>query len=219
MASTPCAACKLLRRKCTQECVFAPYFPPNQPQKFIYIHRAFGASNVTKILNDLPPVQREDAVASLYYEAEAHLRVPIYGCVAHISSLQHYLKKVQLDILNAKEELASYIENPSPYLPIIGNNRYPPPEFTVPYGVKSQEELVFKREPDLAYQRGMLNSTYGVDKNGSVVATGFSQMNVNGHSGGELLDGPSFGLGSFGDVYEMGLETKHHINYDDLQES
>ncbi|CAA0836136.1 Protein LATERAL ORGAN BOUNDARIES [Striga hermonthica] len=30
----PCAACKFLRRKCTKECVFSPYFPPEEPQKF-----------------------------------------------------------------------------------------------------------------------------------------------------------------------------------------
>ncbi|KHN36206.1 LOB domain-containing protein 36 [Glycine soja] len=32
-SNSPCAACKFLRRKCTQECVFAPYFPPDNPQR------------------------------------------------------------------------------------------------------------------------------------------------------------------------------------------
>ncbi|CAI0553779.1 unnamed protein product [Linum tenue] len=45
----PCAACKLQRRKCTQECIFAPHFPPDQPQKFANIHKVFGASNVAKL--------------------------------------------------------------------------------------------------------------------------------------------------------------------------
>uniref|UniRef100_A0A0E0KGA7 LOB domain-containing protein n=1 Tax=Oryza punctata TaxID=4537 RepID=A0A0E0KGA7_ORYPU len=48
-SSSPCAACKLLRRKCTQGCVFAPYFPPDQPAKFANVHKVFGASNVTKL--------------------------------------------------------------------------------------------------------------------------------------------------------------------------
>jgi hypothetical protein len=51
--STPCAACKLLRRRCTKECVFAPYFPPEEPQKFACVHRVFGASNVNKMLQVL----------------------------------------------------------------------------------------------------------------------------------------------------------------------
>ncbi|XP_057487892.1 LOB domain-containing protein 36-like [Actinidia eriantha] len=116
--ASPCAACKLQRRKCTQECVFAPYFPPDQPQKFETVHKVFGASNVSKILNDLSAAQREDAVNSLAYEAEARLRDPVYGCVGLISILQHRLKQVQIDLYNAKKELAAYI-GPSAMFPIL----------------------------------------------------------------------------------------------------
>ena len=49
-ASSPCAACKLLRRRCAQDCVFAPYFPADEPQKFANVHKVFGASNVSKML-------------------------------------------------------------------------------------------------------------------------------------------------------------------------
>lgn len=47
---TPCAACKLLRRRCTEECPFSPYFSPLEPQKFAAVHKVFGASNVSKML-------------------------------------------------------------------------------------------------------------------------------------------------------------------------
>ncbi|XP_068656957.1 LOB domain-containing protein 36-like [Aristolochia californica] len=108
-SNSPCAACKFLRRKCTQECVFAPYFPPDHPQKFAHVHKVFGASNVSKLLNDLIPTQREDAVNSLAYEAEARLRDPVYGCVGLISLLQHRLKQVQNDLYNAKKELSTFV--------------------------------------------------------------------------------------------------------------
>lgn len=49
-AASPCAACKLLRRRCAQDCVFAPYFPADEPQKFANVHKVFGASNVNKML-------------------------------------------------------------------------------------------------------------------------------------------------------------------------
>ncbi|KAI4306347.1 hypothetical protein L6164_029634 [Bauhinia variegata] len=49
-AAAPCAACKLLRRRCAQDCVFAPYFPADEPQKFANVHKVFGASNVNKML-------------------------------------------------------------------------------------------------------------------------------------------------------------------------
>uniref|UniRef100_A0A5B7B5Y3 Putative LOB domain-containing protein 36 n=2 Tax=Davidia involucrata TaxID=16924 RepID=A0A5B7B5Y3_DAVIN len=117
-SNSPCAACKLLRRKCTEDCVLAPYFPPDQPQKFANVHRVFGASNVGKLLNELPAAQREDAVNSLAYEADARLRDPVYGCVGLISILQHNLKQVQHQLYYAKKELANYI-GPSAMLPIL----------------------------------------------------------------------------------------------------
>ena len=117
-SNSPCAACKLLRRKCTQECVFAPYFPPDQPQKFANVHKVFGASNVAKLLNELNAAHREDAVNSLAYEAEARLRDPVYGCVGLISVLQQRLKQVQNDLFAAKKELSAYI-GPSAMLPIL----------------------------------------------------------------------------------------------------
>lgn len=49
-AASPCAACKLLRRRCAQDCVFSPYFPADEPQKFASVHKVFGASNVNKML-------------------------------------------------------------------------------------------------------------------------------------------------------------------------
>lgn len=47
---TPCAACKLLRRRCAQDCPFAPYFSPHEPQRFASVHKVFGASNISKML-------------------------------------------------------------------------------------------------------------------------------------------------------------------------
>lgn len=122
-SNSPCAACKFLRRKCTQECVFAPYFPPDQPQRFSNVHKVFGASNIAKLLNELSPTQREDAVISLAYEAEARLKDPVYGCVGLISYLQYKLKEVQDDLDAAKKELSSYI-GPSAMLP-FGHPHYP----------------------------------------------------------------------------------------------
>ncbi|CAN6449409.1 unnamed protein product [Victoria cruziana] len=108
-SSSPCAACKFLRRKCTPECIFAPYFPPDNPQKFANVHKVFGASNVSKLLNELHPSQREDAVNSLAYEAEARLSDPVYGCVGIISLLQHQLKQLQIDLAAARSELSRYM--------------------------------------------------------------------------------------------------------------
>ncbi|XP_074584816.1 LOB domain-containing protein 25-like [Curcuma longa] len=106
--NSPCAACKFLRRKCMAGCIFAPYFPPEEPQRFANVHRIFGASNVAKLLNELLPHQREDAVSSLAYEAEARVKDPVYGCVAVISLLQRQLDVLRSELDAANADLLRY---------------------------------------------------------------------------------------------------------------
>ncbi|CAL5202113.1 unnamed protein product [Lathyrus oleraceus] len=120
-SNSPCAACKFLRRKCTQECDFAPYFLPENPQRFANVHRVFGASNVAKLLKELNVADREDAVRSLAYEAESRLKDPIYGCVGLISALQQRLREVQTELAVAKKELSSYNSNPQAMQFLFGN--------------------------------------------------------------------------------------------------
>nr|AZN28826.1 lateral organ boundaries [Fraxinus mandshurica] len=110
----PCAACKFLRRKCMPGCIFAPYFPPEEPQKFANVHKIFGASNVTKLLNELLPHQREDAVNSLAYEAEARVRDPVYGCVGAITFLQRQVERLQKELDAVNEDLIRYACNEIP---------------------------------------------------------------------------------------------------------
>lgn len=84
-----CGACKFLRRRCTSECIFAPYFCYEQAAThFAAVHRIFGASNVSKLLSRLPVHSRSDAAITLSYEALARMHDPVYGCVAHIYALQ-----------------------------------------------------------------------------------------------------------------------------------
>ncbi|CAN4090696.1 unnamed protein product [Withania somnifera] len=107
-SNPPCAACKFLRRKCVPSCVFAPYFPPEEPIKFTTVHKVFGASNVSKLLNEIQPHQREDAVNSLAYEAEARLKDPVYGCVGAISVLQRQVLRLQKELDATNADLMRY---------------------------------------------------------------------------------------------------------------
>ncbi|CAL9137143.1 unnamed protein product [Musa textilis] len=103
--NSPCASCKLLRRRCTKDCIFAPYFPSDDPHKFAIVHKIFGASNVSKMLQELPVHQRADAVGSLVYEATARLRDPVYGCVGAISYLQNQVSQLQMQLAVAQTEI------------------------------------------------------------------------------------------------------------------
>ncbi|URD97140.1 LOB domain-containing protein [Musa troglodytarum] len=129
---SPCAACKILRRRCSGGCVLAPYFPPTEPLEFTAAHRVFGASNIIKFLQviDPPPVhahsspvndsidgimtpqelpesQRADAASSLVYEANARARDPVYGSAGIIYQLQRQAEGLQSQLARARAELAA----------------------------------------------------------------------------------------------------------------
>ncbi|KAL2558257.1 LOB domain-containing protein 12 [Forsythia ovata] len=103
--NSPCASCKLLRRRCAKDCIFAPYFPSDDPHKFAIVHKVFGASNVSKMLQELPLHQRADTVSSLVYEANARVRDPVYGCVGAISYLQNQVSQLQMQLAVAQAEI------------------------------------------------------------------------------------------------------------------
>ncbi|KAI4384486.1 hypothetical protein MLD38_002636 [Melastoma candidum] len=98
-SGSSCGACKFLRRKCTCDCVFAPYFSYDQASAhFAAVHKVFGASNVSKLLSHLPVQARSDAAVTISYEALARMRDPVYGCVAHIFALQEQVANLQEEI-------------------------------------------------------------------------------------------------------------------------
>ncbi|KAJ7962225.1 putative LOB domain-containing protein [Quillaja saponaria] len=124
----PCGACKFLRRKCVPGCIFAPYFDSEQgAAHFAAVHKVFGASNVSKLLLHIPVHKRLDAVVTICYEAQARLRDPIYGCVAHIFALQQQVVTLQAELSYLQAHLAT-LEVPSPPTPPPP----PPPSVVTP---------------------------------------------------------------------------------------
>ncbi|KAL3739539.1 hypothetical protein ACJRO7_020882 [Eucalyptus globulus] len=107
VVASPCAACKTLRRRCSESCVLAPYFPPSEPAKFAIAHRVFGASNIVKFLLTLPESQRDDAVTSMIYEASTRIRDPVYGCAGAISQLQMQISHLHAQLAKSQAELIS----------------------------------------------------------------------------------------------------------------
>ncbi|XP_030928591.1 LOB domain-containing protein 1-like [Quercus robur] len=103
-AHQPCAACRMLRRKCESDCLLAPYFPAEEAEKFAGVHKVFGASNVIKMIQMVEETSREDAVKAIVYEATARLRDPVYGSAGAIFHLQKMVQelKVQLESISAR---------------------------------------------------------------------------------------------------------------------
>ncbi|CAD6202899.1 unnamed protein product [Miscanthus lutarioriparius] len=128
----PCGACKFLRRKCVSGCIFAPYFDSEQgAAHFAAVHKVFGASNVSKLLLQIPAHKRLDAVVTICYEAQARLRDPVYGCVAHIFALQQQVVNLQAELTYLQAHLAT-LELPSPPpLPAPPQMPLPPGPFSI----------------------------------------------------------------------------------------
>ncbi|KAF5752585.1 putative LOB domain-containing protein [Tripterygium wilfordii] len=107
-SSSSCAACKLLKRRCSPDCIFAPHFPSNDPLKFAIVHKVFGASNVSKILIEVPIELREDAVNTLAFEADARLKDPVYGCFGAVVLLQRKMTELQHDLAIVRSRIAQF---------------------------------------------------------------------------------------------------------------
>nr|CAD1830801.1 unnamed protein product [Ananas comosus var. bracteatus] len=146
---SPCGACKFLRRKCVRGCVFAPYFAHEQgAAHFAAIHKVFGASNVSKLLMHLPVGDRCEAAVTIAYEAQARLRDPIYGCVAHIFALQQQVVNLQAELSSLVAQAAQSRGHEQGFLfPPDGDLRMPQPS------VSNDRENIF------IDNNGLLDST------------------------------------------------------------
>ncbi|KAL3501725.1 hypothetical protein ACH5RR_036174 [Cinchona calisaya] len=106
MNSKRCAGCKYLRRRCPSDCILSPYFPPNNPQRFAYVHQIYGASYVAKTLQKLPVEQRGEAANAMYYEAYCRIKDPVYGCVGIITLLNQQIYDAQCQLAKIQAEIA-----------------------------------------------------------------------------------------------------------------
>ncbi|GFQ02272.1 LOB domain-containing protein 22 [Phtheirospermum japonicum] len=96
-----CAACKYRRRKCTSDCILAPYFPYDRQPHFLNAHRLFGVSNIVKIISHLSPPERDLAMRTIIFESDAHAADPVGGCYRIIRDLEQQisLAKAELEIV------------------------------------------------------------------------------------------------------------------------
>ncbi|CAH8343372.1 unnamed protein product [Eruca vesicaria subsp. sativa] len=96
-----CAACKYQRRKCAPDCLLAPYFPHDRHRQFLNAHRLFGVSNITKIIKDLSPPEKDAAMHTIMFQSDARANDPIEGCYSIIRKLQYEIQcnKNELDMV------------------------------------------------------------------------------------------------------------------------
>ncbi|CAO2840194.1 unnamed protein product [Amaranthus hypochondriacus] len=86
-----CAACKYQRRKCAPDCLLAPYFPHHRQREFLNAHKLFGVSNITKIIRDLTPTQKDQAMESIIFQSNMRAKDPVNGCLGLIRHLEYQI--------------------------------------------------------------------------------------------------------------------------------
>ncbi|XP_054782070.1 LOB domain-containing protein 22-like [Prosopis cineraria] len=96
-----CAACKYRRRKCTPDCILAPYFPYDRPRQFLNAHKLFGVRNITKIIESLEPCDKDQAMRTIIYQSDMRANDPVGGCFRYIQELeaQIHFHKAKLDLV------------------------------------------------------------------------------------------------------------------------
>ncbi|CAM0870770.1 unnamed protein product [Alopecurus aequalis] len=186
---SPCGACKFLRRKCARGCVFAPYFCHEQgAAHFAAIHKVFGASNVSKLLAHLPIADRAEAAVTVSYEAQARLRDPVYGCVAHIFALQQQVMTLQAQLADLKQA------QPGPTQEMMQH------EDATGY-VGGTEQYGHGRNPwcngvssAAALQPGAYGGNWGHDSISALLASDYTQQSL--YHALELADGQAAAFGA-----------------------
>ncbi|KAJ8439970.1 hypothetical protein Cgig2_008353 [Carnegiea gigantea] len=91
-----CAACKHQRKKCTDKCILAPFFPAEKIREFQAVHKVFGVSNVQKMVKNLfNDEDRKRAADSLVWEALCRQKDPVLGPYGEYRKIYEELKFYQ----------------------------------------------------------------------------------------------------------------------------
>ncbi|XWS32026.1 hypothetical protein CRYUN_Cryun23aG0125600 [Craigia yunnanensis] len=117
----PCAACRMLRRRCDSNCILVPYFPGDEIEKFAGVHKVFGASNVIKMIQMVEETNREDAAKALVYEATARIRDPVYGSTGAIFQLQKMVQELKMQLESTKARVLELQQQKDQLLGILLN--------------------------------------------------------------------------------------------------
>uniref|UniRef100_M1DU55 LBD22 (LOB DOMAIN-CONTAINING PROTEIN 22) n=1 Tax=Solanum tuberosum TaxID=4113 RepID=M1DU55_SOLTU len=96
--SQACAACKYQRRRCAPDCLLAPYFPVERNKEFLNAHKLFGVNNLLKLLRNVEPFQRDNAMKALIFEANIRAGDPVGGCYRIIMNLQRLINLYETEL-------------------------------------------------------------------------------------------------------------------------
>ncbi|XP_028778736.1 LOB domain-containing protein 22-like [Neltuma alba] len=103
-----CAACKYRRRKCAPDCILAPYFPHDRQRQFLNAHKLFGVRNITKIIENLNPRDKDNAMRTIIYQSDMRANDPVGGCCRYLQELQAQVQYHQAELDLVLQHLAVF---------------------------------------------------------------------------------------------------------------
>ncbi|XP_057458198.1 LOB domain-containing protein 7-like [Lotus japonicus] len=106
-----CAACSYLRKKCTADCILAPYFPQSRRGQFANALRLFTVSKMISIIKNMDPRTRDDAMTAIRYQSDVRARDLVGGCYRYIQHLDSEIAQRQNE-LNEFRTLLEYYRRP-----------------------------------------------------------------------------------------------------------
>ncbi|KAK4839634.1 hypothetical protein QYF36_023555 [Acer negundo] len=113
-----CAACKYQRRKCAPDCILAPYFPHDRQRQFLNAHKLFGVSNITKIIKNLEPPEKDEAMRTIMFQSDVRANDPVGGCFRIIRELQRQIEFTKAELELVLHQLAIFRAQTTTHLQI-----------------------------------------------------------------------------------------------------
>ncbi|KAI3859259.1 hypothetical protein MKW98_007640 [Papaver atlanticum] len=169
-----CAACKHQRKKCSQNCMLSPFFPPEKKEKFQAVHKLFGVSNISKLLKGLHTLdERKRAIESLIWEAEARERDPIEGGFGAF-------KKANGELISLKNHVHNTMMSNQTGLPKIGANTI---------SSDSKALMSWENSANNGYAYGAYGNISNVVSNNYIPSNGRYNNNTNGYKEAERAFG------------------------------
>lgn len=115
MANVPkyCAACTYKRRRCTENCPLALYFPMEKMDDFIKVHKLYGTNRLVKIIESIPINERFIMVENVINEARQMELNPQHGLVREanqITETKNLTEKLINDVRRDTEFIKTVIE-------------------------------------------------------------------------------------------------------------
>ncbi len=90
-----CAACRHQRKKCHEDCLFAPHFPADKAEEYKAVHCVFDMSLMAKMFMGLNEYQREEAAKSIIWEAMLWQKDPVHGPLGQYKELEREYESLQ----------------------------------------------------------------------------------------------------------------------------